>query len=206
MICSSGLQLGGRAVEVVGREQPQGDVLDADLLAPAEQRLDVGGARPGGRARCRRRPPWPSAGCRRASRPTCLGSLSVGHPAEHPRLVRRVEHPPDATLPVRHASMVPAPCPPEATAASPSVATWRRRRASRASAATVDGMSHSMNEAIRHGLDTLARDPRRGQAKLRGWLHLGHRAAHAGRRDRADRAVPRRHDPDRVGGLHRHAR
>ena len=37
-------QLGGRAVEVVGGQQPQGDHLDADVLAPAEQRQDVVGA------------------------------------------------------------------------------------------------------------------------------------------------------------------
>ena len=37
-------ELGGRAVEVVGRQQPQGDHLDADVLAPPEQRQDVVGA------------------------------------------------------------------------------------------------------------------------------------------------------------------
>ena len=60
------VQLGRRPVEVVGREQPERDDLDADLVAPAEQRLDVVRA---GLVPVRgvpARPPWPSAGCRRA--------------------------------------------------------------------------------------------------------------------------------------------
>ena len=74
MISSSGCELRGGAVEVVGREQPQGDDLDADLLAPAEQRLDVGGAGPVPVRGVARRRPWPSAGCRRASRRRAWGA------------------------------------------------------------------------------------------------------------------------------------
>ena len=50
---------------------------------------------------------------------------------------------------------------------------------------------------------TCARTSRDLKPKLRGWLHLGHRAADPGRRDRADRPLPRHHHPDRLGGLHR---
>ena len=42
MIREQPLELVRRPVEVVGGEQPQGDDLDADLFAPAQQRLDVG--------------------------------------------------------------------------------------------------------------------------------------------------------------------
>ena len=67
----------GGPVEVVGREQPQRDDLDADLLAPAQQRLDVRG--PGAVALrgvgadgpAHRRLPS-------SITPTCLGRFSVG--------------------------------------------------------------------------------------------------------------------------------
>ena len=89
---SSGVELIGGTVEVVGGEQPQRDHLDADLLGPAEQRLDVG--RP---AR------WPWA----VSAPTALRppAVAVEHHADvlreplgregahHASLVGRVEHP-----------------------------------------------------------------------------------------------------------------
>jgi len=39
------LKLVGRTVEVVGRKQPEGDDLDADILAPAKKRRDVVSAR-----------------------------------------------------------------------------------------------------------------------------------------------------------------
>ena len=39
-------ELGAGAGEVVGGQQPQGDHLDADLFAPAQERLDVGGTGP----------------------------------------------------------------------------------------------------------------------------------------------------------------
>ena len=83
MIASSGSSSLGGPVEVVGREQPQGDDLDADLLAPAEQRLDVVGAGPVAVRRCRRRRPWPSAGCRRASRRRAWGCRSGGQALDH---------------------------------------------------------------------------------------------------------------------------
>jgi hypothetical protein len=86
------LELARRTVEVVGREQPQGDHLDADLLAPAEHRLDVGGSRAMTLGRVG---------------PDCLGPppVAVQHHADvlreplggkaaiDPRLVRRIEHP-----------------------------------------------------------------------------------------------------------------
>ena len=81
------------AVEVVGREQPQRDDLDADLVAPAEQRLDVGGAGPVAvrGVAADGLGPAPVAVEHHAD---VLGQPSAGHPAQHPGLVRRVEHPP----------------------------------------------------------------------------------------------------------------
>ena len=46
MMASSGASSDVGPVEVVGGEQPQRDDLDADLLAPAEELLDLVGAGP----------------------------------------------------------------------------------------------------------------------------------------------------------------
>ena len=102
-----GLELAGGAVEVVGREQPQRDVLDADLLAPPEHRLDVGGAGAvpvGGVGTHGARP----AAVAVEHHPDVARQVLGGHPAQHPRFVRRVEHPSEPALPVRHSSMVAA--------------------------------------------------------------------------------------------------
>ena len=98
-------QLVGRTVEVVGRQQPQRDHLDPDLLAPVEERLDVGGARTV--AVCRVGPD----GLRPPAVPVehhahVLGELIGGKGPDHPRLVRRVEHPPHCVLPPRHVPML----------------------------------------------------------------------------------------------------
>ena len=102
MISSSGSSSSRGTVEVVGREQPQRDDLDADLLAPAEQRLDVGGAGavPVGGVAADGLGPAAVAVEHHAD---VLGEPVGGHPAQHPGLVRRVEHPPEPALPVRHA-------------------------------------------------------------------------------------------------------
>ena len=46
MIFSSGSSSAGRAVQVVGGQQVERDVLDAGLVTPGEQLLDPGGADP----------------------------------------------------------------------------------------------------------------------------------------------------------------
>ena len=101
MIPSSRLSSAGGPVEVVGGQQPQRDDLDAELVAPLEQRRDVGGAGPVAVARVAARRPaqrrLPSS-----ITPTCLGSRSVGQPAHDPRFVGGVEHPSEPALPVRH--------------------------------------------------------------------------------------------------------
>ena len=92
------IELGGGAIEVVGRQQPQGDDLDADLLTPAQERLDIGG-------------PGQVSGCGLGA--DSLGPTPVavehdahmfGHPiwrerARDPGFVCRVEHPSYAIFP-----------------------------------------------------------------------------------------------------------
>ena len=95
------VELGRRPVEVVGREQPQRDHLDADLLAPLQQRLDVGGAggvtlRGAGADR-----PGPAA-VAVEHHPDVLGQLVLGQGVEHARLVRGVQDASDAFLPLSH--------------------------------------------------------------------------------------------------------
>ena len=93
-------ELGRGPVEVVGRQQPQRDHLDPDLVAPAEERLDV--VRPDlvavSRVTAHGAGPAPVAVEHDAD---VLGQV-VGHPAEHPGLVERVDDLPHAALPVRH--------------------------------------------------------------------------------------------------------
>ena len=97
------LELARRTVQVVGREQPQGHHLDADLLAPTEHGLDVGGAGamtlgcvgPDGLG------PPPVAVQHHAD---VLGEPLGGKAAVDPRLVRRIEHPSQPSLPVHHSS------------------------------------------------------------------------------------------------------
>jgi hypothetical protein len=92
--------LRGPAGQVVAREQPQRDHLDADLLAPAEHRTDVVGAglvAVSGPQAHRLGP----AAVAVEHHPDVLGRV-VGHPAQDPCLVDGVDDLSQATLPVRH--------------------------------------------------------------------------------------------------------
>ena len=73
MMPSSGASSASGPVEVVGREQPEGDDLDADLLAPASRCWILSAPAWWPSAVSSRRTPGPSAGCRRRSRPRASG-------------------------------------------------------------------------------------------------------------------------------------
>ena len=178
------LELRGRAVEVVGRQQPQGDHLDAGLLAPAEQRLDVGRAGPvalrgvgaDGLG------PAPVAVEHHAD---VLGEPVLRERLHHPCLVGRVEHSPDRFLPVRHGTDAT-----RVTSDSP---------ASRATSGSVPSPyeRHDPEQAGR-GRRPRPRQAGRGQAQAARLVAPRHRAAHPGGGHRADRALPHADHPDRL--------
>ena len=169
-------QLVGRPVQVVGRQQPQRDDLDADLLAPAEQRLDVVGA---GLVALRGvgadgLGPAPVAVEHHAD---VLGDAFLGQAgAASGASYARVEHAAQATLPVRHAA--------DGTATAVPTVTRRRRTGRRnlTVAEYLRDMSHPVTDARRAPASSSLARPRRGgrrdrvaevKPQLRGWLHLG---------------------------------
>ena len=97
-----GLELLGGTVQVVGREQPQRDHLDADVLAPAQQRLDVRGAGPVALRSVGSDSLGPPA-VAVEHHPDVLGEPFARKAAGDSCLVRRVEHPAQSSFPVRHA-------------------------------------------------------------------------------------------------------
>ena len=188
MIRAAGPSSLRRPVEVVGREQPQRDHLDADLLAPAEQRRDVGGTGPvavrgvgAGRLR-----PAPVAVEHDAD---VLGQPVGGELPHEPRLVGRVRRrvrrfqsatsttysarprtprtrPPDSAT--RPGWYVLLPC-----VRAPDYRCGTDRAASRPRGST-------RPPACRQAVDDARRARPRGLAEvkpqLRGWLHAAHRS------------------------------
>ena len=94
-------QLGGRPVEVVGGQQPEGDDLHTELVAPLEQRGDVRGAGAVavlGVLADGFGPPAVAV----EHHADVLGQSVRREPAGDPGLVGGVEHPSESVLPVRH--------------------------------------------------------------------------------------------------------